>query len=162
VDELLKFLATEWTGIIAALALLLSIVSLVVGRRADKVQRFAAIQEVLIGAEAQKGRRLLYEREAAGTWEHANIDDMKNNQTKDWESVTHSLALLALLAFMREQGWVPKRPVMAIWSDALRRLQKPAKKYIDYRNREEGPSQWPYLERMMESASASARSRRRR
>lgn len=79
---------------------------------------------------------------------------MKKNRTENWGSVTHSLSMLALLAYMYKRNFVPKDAVLELWSDALTRMDKPIREYISYRKQTEGLDQWPYLLELLDANTA--------
>lgn len=129
----------EWaTAVVALFAVVLSAMALGASRRLARNANFFAIHDKLMSAEAQRGRRLLFEKYESG----AKWSVHYKRHTDEFESINYALGCYQTLAHYTRLGYISKTRVKQIWGGRLKRKWEAVESFIQWRREH---SEYPEL-----------------
>ncbi|GIF20245.1 hypothetical protein BJ973_001849 [Actinoplanes tereljensis] len=101
--------------LIALLAILVSLSTVLISRRNARTTSFIAIQNVMLSGDLQRGRLLVYRAIQTG--------DVPPHDSDEEYLMVRSLAIFDLLGMLSGQGIVPRRWVLRYWHARLQLLR---------------------------------------
>jgi hypothetical protein len=136
---------TGLTGIvIAVIAVVLSLIAVLVQRRHQRHTTFQQIHDVLMTAEHQRGRWLMWDVVATG-----RLPDVGS---PDYYLINRALGMLNLLALYTQQGLVPRQWVLELWHHPLTQMDAAVTLLMRERVAIAGWRPWPQLDRLIREA----------
>jgi hypothetical protein len=136
----------ELIGItIAAIAVVLSLVTVLIQRRQQQHHAFQQIHDVLMTSEHQRGRWLM--------WDVADTGALPDQGSPDYYLLNRTLGMLNLLALYARRGVVPRRWVLEVWHHPLQKMDVAVTLLVDERIAVAGWRPWPQLEWLIRQAA---------
>jgi hypothetical protein len=130
---------------IAAIAVILSLVTVLVQRRQQRQQAFQQIHDVLMTTEHQRGRWLM--------WEIAGAGRLPDQGSADYYLINRTLGMLDLLAHYARHGVVPRRWVLERWHHPLQQMAAAVALLVDERVAVAHWRPWPHLDWLIRAAA---------
>ena len=100
---------------IGLLAIVISLMTVLIGRHEQQASSFLAVQELMLSEELQRGRLLIYKAGVSG--------DIPAMDSGDYYRMVRSLAVFDLMGAYARKGIVRRRWVMDYWHPRLRVLR---------------------------------------
>jgi hypothetical protein len=131
--------------VIAVIAVMLSLLAVLLQRRQQRHTAFQQIQDVLMTADHQRGRWLL--------WDAAATGKLPEIGSSDYYLINRALGMLNLLALYTQQGLVPRRWVLELWHHPLAQMDSAVSLMMRERVAVAGWRPWPQLDRLIREAA---------
>jgi hypothetical protein len=132
--------------IIATLAVLLSLITVVLQRWQQQREAYRGIYEVLMSEQLQRGRWLISEI--------SRPEDLPKDRSADSYLIHRTLGWFDTLAMYHQRRVVPRRWVTEVWHHALRDISTGAKVMLNDRlERRQDYAPWQYLWPLLDDAA---------
>jgi hypothetical protein len=130
---------------IAAIAVILSLVTVLIQRRQQRHHAFQQIHDVLMTSEHQRGRWLM--------WDIADAGHLPDQGSPDYYLINRTLGMLDLLAHYTQRGVVPRGWVLERWHHPLQQMAAAVTLLVDERIAVGGWRPWPQLDWLIREAA---------
>ncbi|GIH09151.1 hypothetical protein Rhe02_72180 [Rhizocola hellebori] len=131
---------------IAALAVILSLVTVLIGRRQRQLDALMKVQDLLLGTDVQEGRRLLYQATREG--------ELPADQAR-FDLANRALANFNTVAILVRRRVVPRNWLLEDWHHTLRQMRVGYDSVVAYWRRNAGsPNYWFDLGWLISAAEA--------
>jgi len=131
---------------VAVIAVLLSLVTVLVQRRQQRHHAFQQLHDVLMTAEHQRGRWMM--------WDIADTGRLPDAASPDYYLINRTLGMLNLLAIYTKNGVVPRVWVLEIWHHPLQQMAAAVRLLADERLAVGNWRPWPQLDWLIGQAQA--------
>ena len=130
---------------IAAIAIILSLVTVLIQRRQQRHHAFQQIHDVLMTPEHQRGRWLM--------WDIARAGRLPDEGSPDYYLINRTLGMLNLLALYSQHGVIPRRWVLEVWHHPLQQMAPAVTLLVNDRITAANWRPWPQLDRLIQQAA---------
>jgi hypothetical protein len=123
---------------ISSSALTLSVVALLASRWRDRRDLLLRINESMIAADQQRGRRAIYAMSA----KHTRVEDLSDDE---YDLINYALASLNALGIYHRRRYVRRDDLLELWALPVVRLLRAAEPFLVHRDELAGRYTWPEL-----------------